>query len=212
MARKNGSGFKMKSSPAKGLSNFFSNLGASLVAKKTSDIGGKMKSKYSGEAQRADKVARPGESEYQFKVRTRKARAKAKKAAKASEPVTRTSEQLEGIDPASEIKMDTRMDYDYKMTPGTKATIPWNKAPKVGTQARTNWYKKFNLKLDETTPGYKSKTDVGEIGVFQGDPEKEHFGAMSRVPLTKKSPYKKGIGSYAKKAKGSRGYTMKRNK
>ena len=85
MARKNGSGFKMKSSPAKGLSNFFSSLGASLVAKKTSDIGGKMKSKYSGEAQRADKVARPGESEYQFKVRTRKARAKAKKAAKASE-------------------------------------------------------------------------------------------------------------------------------
>ena len=31
-------------------------------------------------------------------------------------------------------------------------------------------------------------------------------------PINKKSPYKKGLGSYAKKAKGSRGYTMKRNK
>ena len=30
-------------------------------------------------------------------------------------------------------------------------------------------------------------------------------------PVEKKSPYKKGLGSYAKKAKGSRGYKMNRN-
>ena len=72
MARKNGPGFNMKSSPTK----LFSNLFKGLKAKKTGNIGEEMKSKYSGEAQRADKVARPGESEYQFKVRTRKSRSK----------------------------------------------------------------------------------------------------------------------------------------
>ena len=39
------------------------------------------------------------------------------------------------------------------------------------------------------------------------------FGPVSVIddnPIQKKSPYKKGIGSYAKKAKGSRGYKMKK--
>ena len=81
-----------------------------------------------------------------------------------------------------------------------KSKIDWTKAPKVGTTARTDWYKKFNLDLDDTTPGYKSKRDVGASGAFQGDPEKDNFGAMSRVPLTKKSHSKK------------RGYTRKKNR
>ena len=35
----------------------------------------------------------------------------------------------------------------------TKTKGPdWTKAPKVGTTARTDWYKKFNLALDDTTP------------------------------------------------------------
>jgi len=62
MARINGSGFKMKQSPTKSkLDNFFSSLGSQLRSNKR-DIGGEMKSKYSGKAQRADKVAKSGES------------------------------------------------------------------------------------------------------------------------------------------------------
>ena len=86
-----------------------------------------------------------------------------------------------------------------KSKPKTKGP-DWKKAPKVGTKARTDWYKKHNLKLDDTTPGNKSKRDVGASGAFQGDPEKDNFGATSRVPLTKKSPSKK------------RGYKMNRKK
>ena len=44
--------------------------------KKTGNIGAKLKQKYSGAAQRAGKVAKPGESQYKFKTRTRKPKAK----------------------------------------------------------------------------------------------------------------------------------------
>lgn len=40
--------------------------------KKTGNIGAKLKQKYSGTAQRAGKVAKPGESQHKFKTRTRK--------------------------------------------------------------------------------------------------------------------------------------------
>ena len=46
------------------------------LKKRTGSIGDKMKQKYSGAAQRAGKVARPGESQHQFKTRTRKPKAK----------------------------------------------------------------------------------------------------------------------------------------
>jgi hypothetical protein len=53
--------------------------GASKIGlNKTGDIGAKMKSKYSSSAQRANKVARPGESQFQFKNRTRKSKSKSK--------------------------------------------------------------------------------------------------------------------------------------
>ena len=47
--------------------------------KKTGNIGAKLKSKYSGSAQRANKVARPGESQFQFKTRTRTRKSEPKK-------------------------------------------------------------------------------------------------------------------------------------
>ena len=56
-------------------SNFKTSIdkGASKIGlKKTGNIGAKLKSKYSSSAQRANKVARPGESQFQFKNRTRK--------------------------------------------------------------------------------------------------------------------------------------------
>ena len=84
------SGFKMKYSPAKGLGDFFSSLGKELKSNKK-DIGGDLKKKYSGKAQRANEVPRSGESEYQFKVRTRKAKSKKPKVGEFS-----TKQKLEG--------------------------------------------------------------------------------------------------------------------
>lgn len=52
--------------------------------KKTGNIGAKLKQKYSGAAQRAGKVAKAGESQHQFKTRTRKPKAKAATMAKAA--------------------------------------------------------------------------------------------------------------------------------
>ena len=105
MARTNGSGFKMKQSPAKGkLDDFFSSLGKQLQSNKR-DIGGEMKEKYSSKAQREDRVPRPGESKYQFDVRTRGKRKDYKK---------RTS----GIDPSNKTKMvDVVVDGVVKSIP-----------------------------------------------------------------------------------------------
>ena len=193
--------YKMKSSPAKGkLGDFFKGLGASLGAKKT-DMG-----------ELRNKQARSSKGVSEFEYRKKNPRVKKAKS------------KLETPDPKSEVKgnFSTAKTYAHgfgsdnskivhpSREPEKSSKPDWTKAPKVGTQARTDWYKKFNLALDDTTPGHKSKIDAGGTGAFQGDPEKENWGATSRVPLTKKSPYKKGLGKYAKQAKGSRGYKMKK--
>lgn len=36
--------------------------------------------------------------------------------------------------------------------------IPWKTVPAVGSKARTKWYKKYNLKLDDTTPALMKKS------------------------------------------------------
>ena len=227
------SGFKMKYSPAKGkLGDFFSSLGKQLRSNKK-DIGGDLKKKYSSKAQRDNEVPRSGESEYQFKVRTRKARSKkagqqaeidpksevkidpkvgrTRKARpkKADKPVTKTPEQKAKINPKSEVKIDPRVGMDrYTYTDvgdsKSKSNKPdWSKAPKVGTQARTDWYKKYNLALDPTTPGYKAPEDpLGDsITIFGPQGQGRQYAVdMKGNPINKKSPSKK------------RGYKMKRNK
>jgi hypothetical protein len=76
MARINGSGFKMKSSPAKGkLQDFFNTIGSQLKSNRK-DIGGELKEKYSRTKKSTPKA---GESQYQANVRTRRATNKAKR-------------------------------------------------------------------------------------------------------------------------------------
>ena len=248
--------FKMKSSPTK----LFSNLFKGLKAKKTGNIGEEMKSKYSGEAQRADKVARPGESEYQFRVRTRKARSK-----KADKSEVK-------IDPASEVKIDpkvgmggytyvTKTPEQYKTTPKTKSTktkkkvvktksndgprvskvkkktktIKQDIAPTPGTLDPSSVAAAEELTLEDfkritkggdkkvvhaeypgrpiIDPLIKASSKIGKNitswfdSLNEGEPKPE-----IRSGLRKKSPYQKGIGSYARKPKGSRGFKMRRNK
>ena len=103
MARKNGSGFKMKKSPAKGLSDFFSSLGKELKT------GQKERGIFSekGKAEKKE-MRKTGESKYQYDVR-KKREAKRKK---ADEYVTKTPEQQANINPKSEVKIDTKVGMD----------------------------------------------------------------------------------------------------
>ena len=193
MARKNGSGFKMKKSPAKGLSDFFSSLGKKLKT------GQKERGVFSekGKAEKKE-MRKTGESKYQYDVR-KKREAKRKKADK-------TPEQQANINPKSEVKIDPKvgMDrYTYKTTPKakTKSTKPdWTKAPKVGTQARTDWYKKHNLALDKTTPGFKEDSSIPTDVTIVDHGMQYAIDPVTGNPVKKKSPSKK------------RGYKMKRNK
>ena len=120
-------------------------------------------------------------------------------------------------------KVETKKVEAKKVVTPKKPKIDWTKAPKVGTTARTNWYKKHNLELDDTTPGNKPQKDQGQSAIggqyFKGDedpnaPSYVPEGATYRYaepPFPKKSPYKKGISkNYTRKPKGSRGYKMKR--
>ena len=201
MARTTGrSGFKLKSSPNKIFGNFFKGL----KVKKTGDIGEELKSKYSSKAQRADEVPRHGESKYQFDVRTRKAR----RARKPKVGEFTTERKLGGDLVVNQELINKKVSEPESTEISETREIPWDKAPKVGTQARTNWYIEHDLELDPTTPGFEDTDPSYKI-------IKGKYGPVSVIddnPIPKKSPYKKGIGKYAKKAKGSRGYTMKRNK
>tara|TARA_R110000765_G_scaffold45489_1_gene94082 strand:- start:641 stop:880 length:240 start_codon:yes stop_codon:yes gene_type:complete len=60
-----------------------------------------------------------------------------------------------------------KTDYlDDKTNPkGSKDKLDWSKAPAPGTQARTSWYQKNNLKLDDTTP--KVDDFPAYVGKFQ---------------------------------------------
>ena len=83
----------------------------------------------------------------------------------------------------------------------------WDKASKNAMDMYGTTLTELISKRGSSKSKTKSTSDFTEIenvGVFQGDPEKEDFGAMSRNPLPKKSP--------TKKAKGSRGYKMKKNR
>ena len=184
MARTTGrSGFKLKSSPAKGkLQDFFNTIGSQLRSNKK-DIGSEMKSKYSGEAQRANEVPRSGESKFQYDVRTRKAR---NKAAKAAQP----PKQSEGAPEGSKI---------IKTNKGFATTIPLSDDNDAAiAQPSVSFGDAFRAARN---------AHGGDGGIFEWEGDKF---TTDIAPTKKKSPYKKGLGSYAKQTKGNRGYKMKR--
>ena len=137
-----------------------------------------------------------GESEFQYRNRMRReASAQAKRNALPTDILTKN---ISDITQKGDEQIRAKMTATVPQEPKAKSNkIDWTKAPKVGTKARTKWYMKNNLALDDTTPSAKSTRDDGVVNI-QLDPEKPDFGAVSRVPLQKKSPSKK------------RGYKMKR--
>ena len=148
--------FKLKSgnkpSPNRFFGKLLKGLGNQLKTNRK-DIGGEMKKKYSGKAQRANEVPRPGESEYQFKVRTRRARSK-----KADKPVTKTPEQLENIDVKSEIKIDPTVGMDrYTYISSSKPKTNKKTFKQAFAEARKAKKKNFNFEGKSYTTKLKEE-------------------------------------------------------
>ncbi len=73
----------------------------------------------------------------------------------------------------------------------TKSGIDWSKAPKVGTEERTNWYKKNKLKLDDTTP--TGKLDTKKVDKIKG-------GDKTKIKKVKGGDKKTKISGRSRKA------------
>ena len=106
-----------------------------------------------------------GESEFQYRNRMRReASAEAKKSIVPGS--FSTKRKLEGDLVVNQDLMDKKISEPKKSN-----KIDWTKAPKVGTKARTKWYMKNNLALDDTTPSVKStRDDFCTVGVFDLTP------------------------------------------
>jgi len=253
----------MKSSPAKGLSNFFSTLGRKGTEERQKKQTQENQGMTNFEKRRAEKKSRKaGESKYQADIRRKQEKRKAEKADVASDAEFFGKHRKAGTTPGTPItpKKATVANEPKLKAKSTKPN--WTKAPKVGTQARIDWYKKHNLALDDTTKlkeeqlqspnadlkKFKKSKLVSDQRKFYVDKDQDNIrdaiqGTTSYDPnmhisperywekynktakqrelnelsqladgsaFNKKSPYKKGIGSYAKKAKGSRGFKMNR--
>ena len=198
--KKNNMAFKMKGSPVKNLAEFFKGLGKEGTKKRQKKQVRENQGMTNFEKRRAQqKRMSRGESEFQYKNRMRReASAEAKKSIVPGS--FSTKRKLEGDLVVNQDLMSKKISKPKKSN-----KIDWTKVPKVGTKARTEWYMKNNLALDDTTPGYKENVNPEDFEIIEGK-----YGPVSTIPIQKKSPYKKGIGKYAKKAKGSRGYKMKR--
>ena len=183
MARINGSGFKMKGSPLKGkLGDILRSVGVDLKA------GQKDRGIFSEKGKAEKKSRKAGESKYQTDVRRGREERKVTRADVASDAEFFGEHRKAGTTPGTPI------------TPKKEET---SKIPTTSAQEMINMaYKGTN---DDWNKASKNAMDM------YGTTLTELIGKRDS-PVEKKSPYKKGIGSYAKKAKGSRGYKMKRRK
>ena len=135
----------------------------SVGLKKTGNIGAKLKQKYSPKAQRAGTVARPGESQFQFKTRTRKSTPKVKTGHKGGDVLTKNIKDISQ-------KGDEQIRAKIKKSTPTVANKPkikkhtgppmrnvkvdhskGLKGLKPGSVARNTYYKKHKLKQDKTS-------------------------------------------------------------
>ena len=237
MARKNASGFKMKSSPAKNLGNFFGSIFSSKAVKGTGEQlqkGQKERGVFSETAKAEKKEMRKtGESKFQYDVR--------KKREKKAEAKKDYKKRTSGIDPTNKTGMvnvvidgvvtsvpaEDRFKYESVKRVKSKSKSKTKEPSKAGgnPEAKQTFKQAFasasqagkktfdwngnpyTTELKENKNKYDDLFDVP----FNPNLKYDQYDSEGN-PIQKKSPYKKGIGSYTKKAKGSRGYKMKRNK
>jgi len=201
--------FKMKSSPTKGkLGDFFRNI----TKKATPETKAKRVE--------AKSTRKAGESQYKADVRRGKERRAKEKVAKAVEP--RTDVLSKNIRDTSDLTVENRASLGEKVypqqKPKSKAYVPQEFKGKKGDKF------KYKRKSDSLTGDYEfqrpgsdiwetSKTKAGNEAIeslYWSDDGAHTKDPYYNSPVEKKSPYKKGLGKYAKQAKGSRGYKMKR--
>ena len=219
MARTTGrSGFKMKSSPAKGkLSDFFSSLGKQLRSNRK-DIGAELKKKYKGQKQTTNKagekigyknldratIEKHGyDTDHNASVSgTQQGRAKQVMLGNTdtkSQASARAKAEASKIKPAVTEEPKSKGDY---------FTFSGKKGDKFKYRKRSG-KSVYEFQRPGGDVWETSKTKAGNRAMqdlFLDDETKIDY----ITPIQKKSPYKKGIGKYTKKAKGSRGYKMKR--
>ena len=192
------SAFKLKSgnkpSIAKlaGLENLFGKL--QDIGQKAKDFKEKRQSesRINIKQDMQDKIARTrrGESKFQERTRMRKEFNKFKR---NNKDLIKPIEQKQVKKISEDNKIPEKLEKVPKIKTPKAPKINWKTAPKVGTQARTKWYKKHNLKLDDTTPKLQSNKKT-KTGYFQGNPEEPNFGATYLNPITKRKYKKKKQG------------------
>ena len=217
--------FKMKSSPTKGkLQDFFNTIGSQLKA------GQKDRGIFSEAGKAEKKERRAGESKFKADIRRGKERRAKEKATEAeTSAATLTNEEkgrAKGKDrkgyvvPPSTTPKDhrERLMKTFNLGKGDPYTYRYrlgdfegdiggsNIEFKTGDGDWTVANERQSKSIEESPHGLRN------IKITSNQPSElydtEDFTYDS--PIDKKSPYKRGIGSYAKKAKGSRGYKMKK--
>ena len=82
------------------------------------------------------------------------------KVQKGAETLSKNLKKTKQIKIADKLKLPKKGEGTSSKKNNNKGTgtIDWKTAPAVGTKARTEWYKKHNLKLDDTTPALLKKS------------------------------------------------------
>jgi len=125
----------------------------SVRLKKTGNIGAKLKQKYSTKAQRAGTVAKPGESQHQFKTRTRKSTPKTSPTSSTSAlTFKRTPLTLSGETPK---KFGSGLLTSKLKTSGLFKPL---KTSKIGSKIGSFKPSKLNLKSSLFSPSTTKKT------------------------------------------------------
>ena len=165
MAKLKKSATKMKKSMAKKKINPFSaEYKKMTVSQRKKKYGDDYKSRLQGSGKKAITRENIGKAIEKTKGKINKLNEKVQKGAdKLSKDLKKTKE----------IKIAEKLGLNYKIyklskkknkSTSTKSTkkntgkIDWKTAPAVGSKARTEWYKKHNLKLDDTTPALMKKS------------------------------------------------------
>ena len=167
------------------------------------------------ETRRAEKKSRKaGESKYQADIRRKREDRKAAE-------VVETVEAPETIEEATE-EVSAYVPQEFKGEAGDKfryRRVGAHKPSEIPDYEEGSTYGKFEF-MDPDRPELKwipAKPRVpGEsAGPYNAivdlySKRQDGEGGLFDSPIEKKSPYKKGLGKYAKQAKGNRGYKMKR--
>ena len=214
MARTKGSGFKMKRGPIKDLGSFISGIfGKEAVeSRREKQREGNKGTKYEGMTHFEKMWAKRKEARIPEWKRKHDARKQAKTSESKKEGIKVDWENFLGNEPIKEEEPKGYVPQEFKGEAGDKFRYR-----KTGEYTEgDDTYSKFEF-MDPNRPGEWIPAGKTKEGGWKGFNKiaslyEERLAAdeLFDSPVEKKSPYKKGIGKYTKKAKGNRGYKMKR--